>query len=147
MISTITVTLLAMFFENWIFYDALACCICVACIKLIHFESLREAFISNIIVVGTVTILAIAFHFIFPDRSYNDYATELSSPLFLMVPDLDHSLYKKCSWLLTADVIIPGMTLAYLRLFDENRQSRWGGVYTVWGNITVIFATILWVGL
>jgi hypothetical protein len=91
--------------------------------------------------------MAIVFHFLFPDRSYNDYATELSSPLFLMVPDLDNSLYKKCSWLLTADVIIPGVVLAYLRIFDENRDSKMGGVYTVWGNITVIFATILWVGL
>lgn len=70
------------------------------------------------VVVLTVTIVAIALHYILPDRSYNDYATELSSPLFLMVPDLDQGLYKKCSWLLVADVIVPGVMLAFLRLYD-----------------------------
>lgn len=64
-----------------------------------------------------------------------------------MFPDLDKNLFKKCSWLIVVDVIVPGVVLAFLRSFDENRGSKWGGVYTVWGNISVILGTILWIGL
>ena len=62
-----------------------------------------------------------------------------------MLPDLVDNLYKKCSWLPVVDIIIPGVMLSYLRLFDKNRSSKWGGVYTVWGNITFVLATIIWV--
>lgn len=146
-ICTIIVTILAFLFESWLFYDFLACCICVASIKLFHFSSLKEAFLSMLIMIFTITMIAIALHYLLPDRSYNDYATELSSPLFLMFPDLDKNLFKKCSWLIVVDVIVPGVVLAFLRSFDENRGSKWGGVYTVWGNISVILGTILWIGL
>lgn len=66
--------LIAAFFENWIYYDILAIFICVGSIKIFHFKSLREAFISMTIMVLTVTFLAIILHFILP-FSYNDYAT------------------------------------------------------------------------
>lgn len=98
------------------------------------------------IYVFNVTSIAIALHFMLP-RSYNDYATELSSPLFFQVPDLINGLFKKCSWLVVVDVIVPGVTLSYLRVYDENKSSRFGGVYTVWGNITFILSTALWIGL
>lgn len=70
-----------------------------------------------IILVTNTTILAIILHFILP-LSYNDYAGELSSPFFLQVPDLVNNLFKKCSWLPIIDVIIPGVTLSYLRVYD-----------------------------
>lgn len=70
-----------------------------------------------IIMVVTVAILTIALHFILP-LSYNDYMGELSSPFFLQVPDFINNLYKKCSWLSVLDVIIPGVTLSYLRVYD-----------------------------
>ena len=57
------------------------------------------------------------------------------------------NLFKKCSWLPTIDIIVPGVMLSYLRVYDENKSSRWGGVYTISGNITFIIATILWIGL
>ena len=63
------------------------------------------------------------------------------------MPDLVNNLYKQCSWLPVVDVIIPGSVLSYLRLYDENRSSRYGGVYTIWGNLTFISSTILWVGI
>lgn len=69
------------------------------------------------IYVLNVTTIAIALHYILT-RSYNDYATELSSPLFFQVPDLIDSLFKKCSWLVVVDVIVPGVTLSYLRMYD-----------------------------
>lgn len=86
-------------------------------------------------------------HYLQPERSYNDYATELSSCLFLVVPDLVNNLYKKCSWLFIIDIIFPGVMLSYLRLYDLNRGSVYFGVYTLCGNITVVLATILWVVL
>jgi hypothetical protein len=43
--------------------------------------------------------------------------------------------------------MIPGVMLSYLRMYDENRSSRWGGVYTLSGNVTFILATIFWIGL
>jgi hypothetical protein len=44
-------------------------------------------------------------------------------------------------------VIVPGVTLSYLRLYDQNRSSRWGGVYTVSGNIAFVCSTALWIGI
>lgn len=94
----------------------------------------------------TVTGIAIMLHYTLV-RSYNDYATELSSPLFLQVPDLIDNLYKQCSWLPVYDVIIPGVALSYLRKYDENKSSKYGGVYTITGNITFILSTGLWMSL
>ena len=74
-----------------------------------------------------------AIHFLQPERSYNNYATELSSPLFLVVPDLVNNLFKKCSWLLLISYV-----LELCSLF---------GVYTLCGNITVVIATIVWVAI
>lgn len=91
-----------------------------------------------------ITVLTIILHFLLT-LSYNDYAGELSSPLFLQVPDLVENLFKKCSWLPILDVIIPGVTLSYLRLHDENKSSKCGGIYTVTGNLTFVIATIIWI--
>ena len=99
-----------------------------------------------IIMLINTTVLAIILHFLLP-LSYNDYAGELSSPLFFEVPDLVNNLYKKCSWLPIIDVIIPGVMLSYLRVYDENKSSKWGGVYTISGNLIFVIATAVWVGL
>lgn len=48
---------------------------------------------------------------------------------------------------MVVDVIVPGVMLSYLRMYDENRSSRYGGVYTVWGNIIFVLSTALWIGL
>jgi NADH:ubiquinone oxidoreductase subunit 6 (subunit J) len=56
-------------------------------------------------------------------------------------------LFKKCSWLPVLDVIIPGVTLSFLRVYDENKSSKWGGIYTISGNITFIISTIIWIGI
>jgi hypothetical protein len=82
-----------------------------------------------IIMLINTTVLAIILHFLLP-LSYNDYAGELSSPLFFEVPDLVNNLYKKCSWLPIIDVIIPGVMLSYLRVYDENKSSNFE---TFWG--------------
>lgn len=56
-----------------------------------------------------------------------------------------NNLFKKCSWLPVFDVIIPGVTLSYLRIYDENKSSKWGGVYTVSGNLAFVVSTAIWV--
>jgi hypothetical protein len=94
----------------------------------------------------SVTFLTIVLHYMLT-MSYNDYAGELSSPLFLQVPDLVFNLFKKCSWLPILDIILPGVTLSYLRVHDENKSSKWGGVYTVIGNLSFVLATIIWIGI
>jgi hypothetical protein len=144
---TIIVVIVAFFVDNWIYYNFMAVCICVASIKIFHFDSLKQAYISKAIVIAIFSGIAIVVHFIEPDRSYNDFATELSSPLFLVVPDLAKNLFKKCSWLFTVDIIFPGVMLSYLRLYDINRGSLRVGVYTLCGNVTVVLATIVWVAL
>ena len=58
-----------------------------------------------------------------------------------------YQLYKKCSWLPVIDVIIPGVFLSFLRTYDENYNTGWGGVYTVIGNMSFIISTMLWIGL
>ena len=149
-IASIGIALAAMitciFVENWILYDLVAICICVGSIKLFFFNNLKQAYISMSIYTVTVTIIAIISHYIL-ERSYNDYAYELSSPLFIQVPDLVNNLFKKCSWLPVIDITVPGVALSYLRMHDENKSSRYGGVYTVSGNITFILSTALWIGL
>ena len=124
--------------------DILAICICIAAIKLLRFSSLNQAFKSFVISVSTSTIVSIILHYVLP-RSYNDYASELSSPLFITLPDLINNLFKKCSWLPVLDVIIPGVLLSYLRRYDENFHTGFGGVYTVIGNLSFILSTALWI--
>jgi hypothetical protein len=78
---------------------------------------MKQASYSLAISVTSVTLIAIVLHWILP-RSYNDYASELSSPLFIEVPDLVDNLFKKCSWLPVVDIIVPGVLLAFLRTYD-----------------------------
>lgn len=78
---TIVVTVIAFIFDNWILYDLIAGCICVGSIKIFHFNSLKESFLAMGILTVTIGIMAVALHFLLP-MSYNDYAGELSSPLF-----------------------------------------------------------------
>jgi hypothetical protein len=70
---TIVLSILAFLYENWIFYDFLAGCICVAGIKIFHFKSLKQAYISMTIMFVSISILGTILHYLFP-RSYNDYA-------------------------------------------------------------------------
>ena len=114
---------------------------------MFHFASLKEAYLCKAIIIVVFTTVTAVLHFVTPDRSYNDYATELSSPLFLVVPDLVNNLFKKCSWLFILDIIIPGVMLSYLRQYDVNRGSTLLGVYTIYGNLTIILATIVWVAV
>ena len=107
---------------------------------------MKQAYLSMAISVIFVTIISGISHFIL-DRSYNDYASELSSPLFIALPDMVYQLYKKCSWLPVIDVIIPGVFLSFLRTYDENYNTGWGGVYTVIGNMSFIISTMLWIAL
>ena len=138
--------ILSLFVENWILYTFLACCICVGSIKMLYFSSMQQAFYSLAISVGIVTLLASILHIILP-RSYNDYASELSSPLFIEVPDLVDNLFKKCSWLPVFDIIVPGVLLSFLRTYDNNFSTGWGGVYTVTGNVSFLISTTLWIGI
>ena len=143
---TICIGILAIFYENWIFYNFIAGCICVASIKILHFNSLKMAYKSMAIMCISTAVLGAILHFILT-QSYNDYAGELSSPFFFQVPDMIQNLFKKCSWLPILDVTIPGVTLSYLRMYDLNKSSKWGGVYTISGNITFITATVIWIGI
>lgn len=143
---TVAVITVAFFFDNWVLYDMIAGCICVGSIKIFHFNSLKESYLAMTIMVLTITSVSGALHFLLP-LSYNDYAGELSSPIFFEVPDMVNNLFKKCSWLPILDVIIPGVTLSYLRVHDENKSSKWGGIYTLSGNITFVISTIIWIGI
>lgn len=107
---------------------------------------MQQAFYSLAISVSSVTIIAIISHYIL-GRSYNDYASELSSPLFIEVPDLIDNLFKKCSWLPVVDIIVPGVLLSFLRSYDENFNTGWGGVYTIVGNVSFLLSTTLWIGV
>lgn len=138
--------IVSLFVENWVLYTFLAGCICVGSIKMLYFSSMQQAFYSLAISVTSVTLIAVILHFILP-RSYNDYASELSSPLFIEVPDLVDNLFKKCSWLPVVDIIIPGVLLSFLRTYDNNFSTGWGGVYTLTGNVAFLLATTLWIGV
>ena len=45
------------------------------------------------------------------------------------------------------DVIIPGVFLSFLRTYDENYSTTWGGVYTIVGNLCFVISTTIWVGV
>jgi hypothetical protein len=91
--------------------------ICVGGIKLFRFKNMKHGYVSMFAITLFVAIGSGVLHFLL-ERSYNDYASDLSSPLFIQVPDLIQNLYKKCSWLPIIDVIIPGVLLSYLRRYD-----------------------------
>ena len=142
---TLVLLIISIFVENWILNNVLAVFICVGAIKLLKFLSLRQGLFSFMISVLSSTILAIILHFLLPERSYNDYASEISSPIFITLPDLINNLYKKCSWLPVLDVIVPGVLLSFLRKYDENFNTGWGGVYTIVGNLSFILSTTIWI--
>lgn len=129
--------------QNLIFYNTLSFCITVGAIKMFRFRSLKNGVISMIIIALTVGIVSIWSYYKLP-RSYNDYASELSSPLFIEVPDLVNNLYKKCSWIFVIDLIFPGAILAYLRDYDENLHIKWHGVYTMTSIFSYIFSNLIW---
>lgn len=109
--------IIGFFTDSWIYYNIIALAICVGAIKMLRFSTMKQAFLSMLISVITVSTMAIILHFVL-ERSYNDYATELNSPLFIMIPDMVDQLYKKCSWLPVIDVIVPGVFLSFLRTYD-----------------------------
>jgi hypothetical protein len=45
------------------------------------------------------------------------------------------------------DIIVPGVLLSFLRTYDENFNTGWGGVYTIWGNLSFLIATLFWIGI
>jgi hypothetical protein len=144
LIGSFLLLALGLFVDNFIVTNILATIICVGSIKMLRFRTLLQSVICMGIYVATVTGVAIVFHYIL-SQSYNDYATELSSALFLQFPDLVNNLYKKCSWLPVFEVIIPGVMLSFLRSYDENYNTGWGGVYTVIGNTAFVLSTIIWI--
>ena len=105
------------FADSWIYNNILGVCICVGSIKLFKFRSMRQGTLSLFILAASVSIVGGILHYTL-DRSYNDYATELDSAIFLTVPDMIDTLFKKCSWLPIFDVIVPGVFLSLLRKYD-----------------------------
>ena len=73
LLFTICIGILAIFYENWIFYNIIAGCICVASIKIFHFNSLKQDFKSMTIMCASTAVLGAILHFILK-QSYNDYA-------------------------------------------------------------------------
>ena len=130
--------------QNWMLYNFLSICCCVGMIKMFKFKSLKNATYSMAIIVITMIILLIWAE-IKLDRSYNDYTSDVSSPLFIEVPDLVDNLYRKCSWLFIFDVILPGAILTFLRDYDENYHEGWGGVYTYLSIGAYIISIIIWI--
>lgn len=137
--------LVSLFVDNWVLYNMLSFMIVVGAIKVFRFRSLRNATYSMIIMASTVMIASIWAHFYLP-RSYNDYATELSSPIFIEIPDFVNNLYKKCSWICVIDLIFPGAIIAYLRDYDNNlNMERGQGLYSYIAMVSYGLGTFIWV--
>lgn len=111
---------------------------------MFRFRSLKNGFISMLVMVIDIVIFTVWSHYALP-RSVNDYASELSSPLFVEVPDLVNNLYKKCSWISIYDMVLPGAVLAYLRDYDENYNIGWKGVYTTTSLAAFSLSCVCWV--
>lgn len=129
--------------QNWLYYNFLSACSCIGAIKLFRFRTLRNALITMTIVTITMLILLIWSHVLLV-RSYNDYTSDLSTPLFIEVPDLVNNLYRKCSWIFILDVVLPGTVLAFLREYDENFHDGWKGVYTYTSIAAYAASMIMW---
>ena len=111
---------------------------------MFRFRSLRNATYTLLIVVVTILLITIWSNYVLP-RAMNDYASQLSSPLVLEVPDLVNNLYKKCSWISVFDIVLPGAILAYLRDYDENYHVGWKGVYTFISVVAYGVSCCCWV--
>lgn len=68
--------------QNLIFYNTLSFCICIGAIKMFRFRSLKNGVYSMLIIAITVGVFSVWSYYKLP-RSYNDYASEMSSPLFI----------------------------------------------------------------
>jgi hypothetical protein len=143
-IISVTCYILGIWFENWIYYNILSSCIAIGAIKMFRFKSLRDGFYTLIVVVISITVFTI-WSYSKLARPINDYSFELSSPLFIEVPDLVNNLYKKCSWVSIYDMILPGAILAYLRDYDQNYHVGWKGVYTSTSIVIFSLSCLSWV--
>lgn len=65
---------IALFNENWIYYNLLSFCIAICAVKMFRFRSLKNGFITMFIVVVDIIIFTIWSHYALP-RSVNDYAS------------------------------------------------------------------------
>lgn len=70
---TVAFGICSFLYENWIFNDFMAICICISSIKILHFKSLKQAYTSMTILFVSVSVLGIILHYILT-QSYNDYA-------------------------------------------------------------------------
>ena len=131
--------------NNYILNNILSIIITVGAIKLFKFLNLRDAFVCCFIIFAVENITALFVHYFYHTMSYNDlFGSNVSSPLVLQVSTLSYYLYQKCSWLPVTEVILPGITIAYLRRYDYSRDSR---LYFVLGNILFVISTFLWISI
>ena len=129
--------------ENFLLNDILSIIISVGAIKLFKFLNLWNAIICCCVVFVEENALAVVMHYFYNHMSYNDiFGGTISSPLLMQVPILSYSLYQKCSWLPVSEIILPGITIAYLRRYDDSRDSK---LYLIIGNTLFVFSTFLWI--
>lgn len=86
-IASTIMFIVGFYLQDWIYYDILSLAICVGAIKLFRFRSMKQAFVCMATTTLIVTIVATVLHFKM-ERSYNDYTSELASPLFIQIPDM-----------------------------------------------------------
>ena len=117
--------------------------ITVGAIKVFKFLDLRSALACCFIIFAEENLAALIIHVAKGEISYNDlFGSNISSPLFMQVPNLNYSLYQKCSWLPVTEIILPGVTIAYLRRYDFSRDTK---LYFIIGNLLFVISTIVWV--
>lgn len=129
--------------SNYPFNDVLSVIISVGSIKLFKFLNLKDAIICCFVVFAFENITALFLHFMYHDMSYNDlFGSTVNSPLVMQISILSYSLYQKCSWLPVTEIILPGITIAYLRRYDYSRDSK---LYFILGNVLFVCSTFLWI--
>ena len=128
--------------SNYIFSNILSIIILIGAIKLFKFLNLKQAAICCLIVFIVENTVAFLFNYFSSDMSYNDLiGTTFNSPLVMEVTNFTYNLYRKCSWIPISEIILPGITIAFLRRYDYSRDSK---LYLVISNCLFIVSVVVW---
>lgn len=104
---------------NYIISDLIFIAIYVAMIKLVKFGSLK----MSLAAFACSLILSCVFLGLSTETSVFLNLSNFNNPLFLVAPRIARVPNHKCSWYFLLTMAYPGMFLAYLERFDNNRSS------------------------
>ena len=117
----IIVMLLWFFSHNWIINNIISISISIISIRIFKFTNLKFI-IAMYIIALFYEIIWIYNYSKIQNKTKLTNNTNILVPLRLLCPELISSPFNRCSSVPISDIILPGIFLAYSKIFDENKK-------------------------